>query len=218
MLSSLLLVLPVASLAVAEGYGSSPSATESASGAVQTIWVGSEEGDMTFSPESVNVEVGDKVEFVFYPGNHAVGQSTFDSPCQPLDDDSFYSGIISRPNGIADTSFTITVTNSDPIWYYCPTGRHCQAGMVGVINPPREGDTIEQFKAKAQEAGPSSVSSKVQGGTVGEYPSSSSSEPESASASSAEASATSTEESAAAGRLVTWQATGLLALLAAIAL
>lgn len=32
--------------------------------------------------------------------------------------------------------FTITINDTTPIWYYCDHIGHCQAGMVGVINPP----------------------------------------------------------------------------------
>lgn len=31
-------------------------------------------------------------------------------------------------------SFTIPVTDTKPIWFYCSQGKHCQSGMVGVIN------------------------------------------------------------------------------------
>jgi uncharacterized cupredoxin-like copper-binding protein len=32
--------------------------------------------------------------------------------------------------------FTVTVNDTNPIWFYCGVPTHCQAGMVGVINPP----------------------------------------------------------------------------------
>jgi len=31
--------------------------------------------------------------------------------------------------------FTIWVNDTNPIWFYCSQAKHCQAGMVGVINP-----------------------------------------------------------------------------------
>jgi plastocyanin len=49
---------------------------------------------LTFDPESLQAEVGDEVEFQFYSGSHSVGQSSFDNPCAPLSDSSFYTGII----------------------------------------------------------------------------------------------------------------------------
>jgi hypothetical protein len=32
--------------------------------------------------------------------------------------------------------FLLTINSTDPIYYYCGQVGHCQAGMVGVINPP----------------------------------------------------------------------------------
>lgn len=31
--------------------------------------------------------------------------------------------------------YTITINNTQPIFFYSPVAGHCQAGMVGVINP-----------------------------------------------------------------------------------
>lgn len=30
--------------------------------------------------------------------------------------------------------FTVMVNDTNPIWFYCATAKHCQGGMVGVIN------------------------------------------------------------------------------------
>ncbi|EHK97116.1 hypothetical protein M7I_7126 [Glarea lozoyensis 74030] len=46
----------------------------------------------------------------------------------------------------------ITVTSRDPIWFYCSqtTGKHCQNGMVGAINAPKEGaKTLALYKEGA---------------------------------------------------------------------
>lgn len=51
--------------------------------------------------------------------------------------------------------FTIDVNSTAPIWFYCATGKHCQGGMVGVINPPANNAarTIETYRnASAQAA------------------------------------------------------------------
>jgi len=38
---------------------------------------------------------------------------------------------------VSNRTFTYEVKNaSQPAWFYCSQGKHCQAGMVGVINPP----------------------------------------------------------------------------------
>jgi hypothetical protein len=39
------------------------------------------------------------------------------------------------PNLQNDT-FSVTVTTTDPIWYYCSAHKHCQYGMVGYVYPP----------------------------------------------------------------------------------
>jgi len=38
-------------------------------------------------------------------------------------------------NGVITPIFTILINDTQPIWYYCSQAMHCQAGMVGVINP-----------------------------------------------------------------------------------
>jgi hypothetical protein len=38
--------------------------------------------------------------------------------------------------------FLVTINTTDPIYYYCGQIGHCQGGMVGVINPPCNGNGI----------------------------------------------------------------------------
>lgn len=90
---------------------------------------------LVFSPNSTTAAVGDTVTFHFYPRAHGVARSSYSSPCAAMDN-GFNSGFVKVASGKSNTTFTITVNNTDPIWYYCPQGDHCQAGMVGVINPP----------------------------------------------------------------------------------
>ena len=51
-------------------------------------------------------------------------------------------------------TFTIKVKNTKPIWFYCSQGKHCQSGMVGVINAPAANTsrTLDSFKALAMKA------------------------------------------------------------------
>jgi len=93
------------------------------------------EDGLVFSPNSTTAAVGDTVTFHYYPRAHGVARSSFSSPCAAIDN-GFNSGFVRVASGESDTTFTITINNTDPIWYYCPQGDHCQAGMVGVINPP----------------------------------------------------------------------------------
>ena len=32
-------------------------------------------------------------------------------------------------------TYTVMIKDTNPVWYYCSQGKHCQDGMVGVINP-----------------------------------------------------------------------------------
>jgi plastocyanin len=91
-------------------------------------------GNTTYSPNSLTAAKGDTVVFHFYPGNHDVVQSAFDSPCATSS--GFYSGFIDSESGAAKTTFTITINDTTPIWIYCSQVDHCQLGMVMVINPP----------------------------------------------------------------------------------
>ncbi len=68
-------------------------------------------------------------------------QSTFDQPCLPLGNvqpgvKGIFSGF--RPV-MADSPsapvFSVPINDTKPIWFYCSQARHCQMGMVGVINP-----------------------------------------------------------------------------------
>ncbi|KAF1961899.1 Cupredoxin, partial [Byssothecium circinans] len=109
-------------------------------------------GSLTFEPSDIKAAVGDTVTFKFWPKNHSVAQSTFARPCDPAPN-GFWSGYIPSTEKAAATTFQYTVTNaSAPIWFYCTQGKHCQGGMVGVINGPTSGNTIERFKAAAKNA------------------------------------------------------------------
>jgi plastocyanin len=114
--------LPIISSLVVSAYAASHS-----------IDVG--ENGLVFSPNSTTAAVGDTVTFHYYPRAHGVARSSYSSPCAAIDN-GFNSGFVKVASGESSTTFTITINNTDPIWYYCPQGDHCQAGMVGVINPP----------------------------------------------------------------------------------
>ncbi|THW59345.1 hypothetical protein D6D20_06559 [Aureobasidium pullulans] len=125
------------------------------------------EDGLVFSPNSATAAVGDTVTFHFYPRAHGVARSSYPSPCAAMDN-GFNSGFVKVASGESNTTFTITVNNTDPIWYYCPQGDHCQAGMVGVINPPSSNDqTIGAFIVAASSAGTSTVPEQVYGGVLG---------------------------------------------------
>lgn len=46
--------------------------------------------------------------------------------------------------------FSVLVKDTNPVWFYCATGKHCQAGMAGVINPPASTEkTLALYKSAA---------------------------------------------------------------------
>jgi hypothetical protein len=51
----------------------------------------------------------------------------------------FHSGFLpaaaSASTGMMPT-FTITINDTKPLWLYCAQGKHCENGMVMVINEP----------------------------------------------------------------------------------
>ncbi|RDX44737.1 hypothetical protein OH76DRAFT_1359157 [Lentinus brumalis] len=127
---------------------------------------------LKFDPPTINVtEVNSTVTFIFdgNPGNHTVAQSSFATPCEPLEG-GFNSGFfpVSGASGPFGT-WTLTITDvTTPIWFYCAQQVpkvHCTAGMVGAINPPTSGNTFDAFVAKASSAAtvvfPSTVLSGV---------------------------------------------------------
>lgn len=101
-----------------------------AAAATVNIQVSDSSGSLTFSPNSATANMGDTVVFTFAQGGHTVTEGQQSSACQPMDG-GFYSGTQSPP-----TTFTVNVNDTNPMWFYCSTPGHCQAGMVGVINPP----------------------------------------------------------------------------------
>ncbi|GAB1316403.1 hypothetical protein MFIFM68171_06613 [Madurella fahalii] len=137
-------------------------------------------GGLRFDPENIVAPVGSIVEFHFNPLNHSVVESSFAAPCQPKDAAAFFSGFFPvprNPDGGASQSdevFQVEVKTPAPIWFYCPqnTGRHCQSGMVGVINQDFDGDkTLAKHKELAAKVeGPSGVQPQIQGGVRMENP------------------------------------------------
>jgi plastocyanin len=99
-----------------------------ASAATQKVAVGS--GGLKYAPSSLTAAVGDTIEFDFSGVMHDVVQSTFESPCSPSSGGFFVS-----PQSSSGVTFTITVNDTNPIYFYCSVASHCQSGMVGVINP-----------------------------------------------------------------------------------
>lgn len=133
----------------------------------KTIQVAVGENGLSYSPNDIQADQGDIVEFSFFPKvsspthltnstnqpqNHTVTQSSFADPCHPLSTGGFFSSFVPTAAGTAGSTFSITVNTTKPIWFYCGQGIHCQSGMVGAINAPATGNTLLAFEALAQKA------------------------------------------------------------------
>lgn len=196
--------------AAQSGTATSSAATPSGSVKAHVVMASNINGSLTFSPETITAAVGDLVQFHFYPRNHSLAQSTFDNPCQPMPQTNgtigFWSGFM--PVTSESTTmpvFSVVVKDTAPMWFYCATGKHCQAGMAGVINPPANpARTIEAYKAAAAlvaQAGVPNTAGGTGGSTTG---GSTPTTGGGASATNGSASATGTGANAANGLVVSY--------------
>lgn len=111
--------------------------------------------NLTFTPSQITAKIGDYVQFNFYAKNHTVVQSTFENPCFPAED-ALFTGF--QPTNITkDTTglvsiktATFEVGTTDPLWFYCAQGSHCQAKMTFAVNPPEGG--VEEYNLAASNA------------------------------------------------------------------
>ncbi|KAJ7910411.1 hypothetical protein B0H13DRAFT_608217 [Mycena leptocephala] len=130
-------------------------------------------GVTQFYPNLVLATNGTIVTFQFTgtPGNHSVTQSSFGSPCQPLDN-GFDSGWVFVNQSLpSPPEWNLTITNDQiPIWFYCKQlGKavpHCNSGMVGVINVDLTAKSFPQFHDLASAA-TSVPPGQAEGGFVG---------------------------------------------------
>ena len=93
---------------------------------------------LSFTPETTVAAVGDTLTFHFFPRHHSVVRGPYETPCSysTAANDTFFSGFIPSTSGAASQTFTVTVKDTKPMWYYCSQASHCQLGMAGVVNPP----------------------------------------------------------------------------------
>ncbi|KAI0089411.1 Cupredoxin [Irpex rosettiformis] len=137
--------------------GASLSGNSTSSPTVHQVSVSNANGNLTYTPPVTYAKPGEVVRFTFFPKNHTVSQSSFDSPCSPLDY-GFTSGFHPvAPGSIGSETFDITVKDDKPIWFYCQQGAntnasHCGKGMVGAINPTAD-KTFQEFLQKALAVG-----------------------------------------------------------------
>ncbi|KAF7924384.1 uncharacterized protein EAE98_007435 [Botrytis deweyae] len=95
---------------------------------------------LNYDPRELTADVGDIIEFRFYPLNHSVARAEYKQPCIPYEDTGagkigFWSGF--EPTAIVSNNppiFNLRINDTEPIFFYCSAPGACQEGMVGVIN------------------------------------------------------------------------------------
>jgi plastocyanin len=117
----------------------STTTSSAAAGATYEVSVGA--NGISYTPNTVFANVGDVIEFVFYPLNHSVARAAFGEPCIPYEDSvpggvGFWSGF--RPVSIVTNDppkFFLPINDTEPVFFYCSAPGACFDGMIGVINP-----------------------------------------------------------------------------------
>lgn len=147
---------------------------------VQVVTVSTANNSLVYTPDNIKANAGEMVQFQFVAGNHTVTQSTFDQPCTPISTiqtnvTGFHSGYqpaaASKETGMIPT-YTVMINDSKPIWLYCAQGKHCQSGMVMVINENTSANatrSLTEFKSLASKATSNTAPSggSTTGGTTG---------------------------------------------------
>ncbi|KAF6819046.1 extracellular serine-rich protein [Colletotrichum plurivorum] len=115
--------------------------SESPAAAATTHTVAVGVSGFAFSPARVQANVGDTIEWVFYPDGHSVIRAEFNFPCTPYEyvdigRQGFYSG--PQPVKAITNSmprYRVRVNDTDPIFFYCGAPGSCyKEKMIGVIN------------------------------------------------------------------------------------
>ncbi|KAK7435911.1 hypothetical protein VKT23_015753 [Stygiomarasmius scandens] len=120
-----------------------PLTTSLVSAAVFTVGVGKDENTghkgIGFDPSVIYPVVGDEIVFEFRSGQHSVVQSSYDNPCAPSNG-GFDTGVQSVPDSTpvdADglPTVTLSVTDTQPMWFFDQAGGECQQGGILAVNP-----------------------------------------------------------------------------------
>lgn len=152
------------------GSGANPSESVK----VHVVQAMTSNGAPVFMPSEIQADVGDLIQFQFHPMNHSVVQAAFADPCVPIGDSPAGNGTVGFFSGFMPVSqdaqsmptFTFEVKDTKPIWFYCSQGKHCQAGMVGAINPTAA-KTLSDFKTRAAQAAANLSPGQVSPGSGG---------------------------------------------------
>ncbi|GAP88979.1 putative extracellular serine-rich protein [Rosellinia necatrix] len=130
---------------------------------VHVVSVSSSSKDLAFHPDNLKADVGDMIQFQFLAGNHSVVQSNFDNPCTPIQlHNASATGMFSGYMDVAASAdsgmipvYTMEVKAATPLWVYCSQGKHCQNGMVMVVNENTAANatrSLDEFKKLAAAA------------------------------------------------------------------
>ncbi|RSL87106.1 hypothetical protein CEP51_002399 [Fusarium floridanum] len=129
-----------------------------ASAATHKVEVG--KGGLKYTPDTITAAKGDIIEFHF-DSMHTVVAGDFNKPCTPAASGGFYSGQLPASG---NSFFSISINNTDPIFFYCVIEGHCQAGMAGVIN--QGSDTLKEYQSAAAKTDKSTSPKAAFGGTL----------------------------------------------------
>ncbi|OHE93246.1 extracellular serine-rich protein [Colletotrichum orchidophilum] len=142
---------------------------------VQVVSVASTNNSLKFFPDKINAAVGSMVQFQFRGGNHSVVQSNFDNPCIPISSvNTSAKGIYSGYQPVAASAakgqipvFTVMINSATPMWLYCSQGKHCQNGMVMVINENTKANATRSIENYAKAAKKVAQAQAPGGGAAG---------------------------------------------------
>ncbi|PCD30762.1 hypothetical protein AU210_010435 [Fusarium oxysporum f. sp. radicis-cucumerinum] len=133
----------------------SSTGTSSGEAVTHTVNVGA--SGHKFTPNEVKAEVGDIIEWRFYPTDHWVIRGDYDNPCIPyeyigVNRQGFSSGT-QKVQAITDDGprYRVRVNNTDPFFFYCGAPESCSKWkMMGVVNPSKN-ETIEGWLKNAED-------------------------------------------------------------------
>jgi len=119
------------------------------------------EKGLTFTPQTVKADKGDRLVFTFVNGGHdvVVGSTKVDACTNDEKATNyFYSGMIGSSD--AKKTFVVDVTTTDPIWFFCSVASHCSSGMFGAVNLPSD-KKVSDYDTSGK------TSAKISGNAVG---------------------------------------------------
>jgi len=131
------------------------SGTSSAAEKTHTINVGA--SGHKFTPSELEADVGDIIEWRFYPTDHWVIRGDYDHPCIPyeyidLNRKGFSSGT-QKVQAITDDAprFRVRVNDTKPFTFYCGAPGSCvKYHMMGIVNPSKN-ETLEGLLKNAKD-------------------------------------------------------------------